>query len=186
MLTAQAAIASLLRSLKTDDLLGIIGGHYLIYSFVSRETARRGRLPIPELYWAGQPPTVAQSLQARSLSEATARRGKQRLVHGHLAIFAHAGEGITIEAKSDAKLLVMDGEPIAEPVVGHRPFVMNSRVEIQQAFEDYQLGRMGEIQIGLNHSVTTEGTRARTVVKCSAPVFKPARVIRTVTPASRR
>ena len=40
----------------------------------------------------------------------------------------------------------MDGEPIDEPVVGQGPFVMNSRAEIQQAFEDYQLGKMGEIQ----------------------------------------
>jgi redox-sensitive bicupin YhaK (pirin superfamily) len=62
-----------------------------------------------------------------------------------LAIFARTGDGITVEAMTDAKLLVMDGEPIAEPVVGHGPFVMNSRAEIQQAFEDYQLGRMGEI-----------------------------------------
>ena len=64
---------------------------------------------------------------------------------GDLAIFARTGDGITVKAKTDAKLLVMDGEPIAEPVVGHGPFVMNSRAEIQQAFEDYQLGRMGEI-----------------------------------------
>lgn len=64
---------------------------------------------------------------------------------GDLAIFARSGNGIAITATSDAKLLVMDGQPIAEPVVGHGPFVMNSRAEIQQAFEDYQLGRMGEI-----------------------------------------
>jgi len=64
---------------------------------------------------------------------------------GDLAIFARNGDRITIEAKSDAQLLVMGGEPIDEPVVGHGPFVMNSRAEIQQAFEDYQLGRMGEI-----------------------------------------
>jgi len=64
---------------------------------------------------------------------------------GDLAIFARVGEGISLKANSDAKLLVMGGEPIAEPVVGYGPFVMNSRAEIQQAFEDYQLGRMGEL-----------------------------------------
>ncbi len=64
---------------------------------------------------------------------------------GDLAIFERRGLGITVTAKADAKLLVLGGEPIAEPVVGHGPFVMNSREEIQQAFEDYQLGRMGEL-----------------------------------------
>jgi redox-sensitive bicupin YhaK (pirin superfamily) len=64
---------------------------------------------------------------------------------GDLAIFDRDGDGISVKAKTDAKLLVMDGEPIDEPVVGQGPFVMNSRAEIQQAFEDYQLGHMGEL-----------------------------------------
>lgn len=64
---------------------------------------------------------------------------------GDLAIFERAGDGITVAANTEATLLVMDGEPIAEPIVGQGPFVMNSRAEIQQAFEDYRLGRMGEI-----------------------------------------
>jgi len=71
--------------------------------------------------------------------------GERDAGEGDLAIFARAGDGITVKAKSDAKLLVMDGEPFNEPVVGHGPFVMNSRAEIQQAFEDYQMGKMGEI-----------------------------------------
>ena len=71
--------------------------------------------------------------------------GEREAGEGDLAIFARAGERITVKGNTDAKLLVMDGEPIAEPVVGHGPFVMNSRAEIQQAFEDYQLGKMGEL-----------------------------------------
>ncbi len=63
-----------------------------------------------------------------------------------LAIFDRCGVcGITVKANRDARLLVMSVEPFTEPVVGHGPFVMNSRAEIQQAFEDYQLGRMGEL-----------------------------------------
>jgi hypothetical protein len=79
------------------------------------------------------------------LSGTVSVNGERDAGEGDLAIFARGGEGIRIEAKSDATLLVMDGEPIDEPVVGQGPFVMNSRAEIQQAFEDYQLGRMGEI-----------------------------------------
>ena len=62
-----------------------------------------------------------------------------------LAIFDRSGDAVAVTAQSDAKLLVMAGEPIDEPVVGHGPFVMNSRVEVQQAFEEYQLGKMGEL-----------------------------------------
>ena len=71
--------------------------------------------------------------------------GDSQAGEGDLAIFDRAGDAITVKATTNAKLLMMDGEPITEPVVGHGPFVMNSRAEIQQAFEDYQLGKMGEL-----------------------------------------
>jgi quercetin 2,3-dioxygenase len=73
--------------------------------------------------------------------------GERKAGEGDLAIFARDGDGIILKAKTNAKLLMMDGEPIAEPIVGHGPFVMNSRAEIQQAFEDYQLGKMGELTV---------------------------------------
>ena len=42
-----------------------------------------------------------------------------------------------------SKILVLQGRPINEPVVQHGPFVMNSRQEIQEAFQDYQRGSFG-------------------------------------------
>ena len=58
-----------------------------------------------------------------------------------------AGEGVTVQAESDAKLLLLAGEPIDEPVVGYGPFVMNSQQQIVQAINDFNSGRFGQ---GLN------------------------------------
>lgn len=80
-----------------------------------------------------------------ALSGTVLVNGEREAVEGDLAIFARAGDEISVKAGSDAKLLLMDGEPFAEPVIGQGPFVMNSRAEIQRAFEDYQLGKMGEL-----------------------------------------
>jgi len=41
--------------------------------------------------------------------------------------------------------LILNAQPIDEPIVGYGPFVMNSQAEIEQAITDYQSGRMGRI-----------------------------------------
>ena len=79
------------------------------------------------------------------LSGKVAVQDGQSAAEGDLAIFSHQGDAITVEASADTHLLLMSGEPIAEPIVGYGPFVMNSKAEILQAFEDYQLGKMGEL-----------------------------------------
>lgn len=62
-----------------------------------------------------------------------------------IAVLEAAGVDFEIEALHDAKILFLGGEIIDEPIVGHGPFVMNTMGEIQEAFNDYQSGRMGEI-----------------------------------------
>lgn len=61
------------------------------------------------------------------------------------ALLGRDGEGITLEANTEAKLLVLSGEPIDEPVVAHGPFVMNTMDEIRQAITDLQPGKFGKM-----------------------------------------
>ena len=59
------------------------------------------------------------------------------------AIFANDGEGIGVEAREDARMLLMSGLPLNEKVVSHGPFVMNTETQILEAMRDYQKGKMG-------------------------------------------
>lgn len=61
-------------------------------------------------------------------------------------LFENEGEHIALEATTEAHLLLLNGEPIAEPVVQYGPFVMNSEREIEQAFADFSRGKFGYLE----------------------------------------
>jgi hypothetical protein len=80
-------------------------------------------------------------------------RGAARLsgalaVRGDLAVFGGDGDAVEIAnaGEDPLDLLLIAGEPIGEPVARYGPFVMNTREELYQAFEDFRAGRMGAIK----------------------------------------
>ncbi|KQU56936.1 pirin [Rhodococcus sp. Leaf278] len=77
--------------------------------------------------------------------EGTVGAEKRPIRMGQTALF---GRGDTIEMAASAvgeslEVFVLGGKPIREPVAMAGPFVMNTKSEVLQAFEDYQAGRLG-------------------------------------------
>jgi len=72
--------------------------------------------------------------------------GTEKTPTDHLALMANDGENFEIEATDDAVVLVLSGEPINEPIAAHGPFVMNTKEELQEAFNDFNQGKFGYLE----------------------------------------
>ena len=81
----------------------------------------------------------------------TAGDDRRPIGAGQLAVFGD-GDSVTVEAdvtqesrSPSLDVLLLGGRPIREPVYAYGPFVMNTKDEVAQAFEDYQAGRLGTV-----------------------------------------
>jgi redox-sensitive bicupin YhaK (pirin superfamily) len=69
--------------------------------------------------------------------------GEQAVPQQRMAILANQGDGVRVSTASDAaRLLLIAGRPLNEPIAQYGPFVMNSQAEIAQAVADFRAGRL--------------------------------------------
>ncbi|WP_442487165.1 pirin family protein [Halomonas litopenaei] len=72
-------------------------------------------------------------------------QGQEVVRGGSVVELSRDGETLVLAANTAARLLVLTGEPIDEPVVGHGPFVMNSEAEIHASIEAFRRGQFGRL-----------------------------------------
>ena len=83
--------------------------------------------------------TLVFQLSGRSSIE------EKLLNKGNLAILSRLGNSLNLELEEESKVMILNGEPLGEPVAAHGPFVMNTRQELIEAFRDFQEGKMGQL-----------------------------------------
>ncbi|WP_433465674.1 pirin family protein [Spirillospora sp. CA-128828] len=127
------------------------GATYTPINYLHATVAPGARLTLP---WPRDFNALVYVLSGRG----TAGTEEAALDEGQLAVFAGShhkgdGDGLVVRAADSQpvasaggwEILILGGLPIREPIARYGPFVMNTREEIVQAFEDYQAGRMGTI-----------------------------------------
>jgi quercetin 2,3-dioxygenase len=109
----------------------------ILYLHFTLERGGRVSQPVPEGF-----NVFAYVLSGPGLFGVDATRGGE----GDCVIFGTGAGDVTIEAVSKAEILLIAGQPLKEPVARYGPFVMNTKAEIVEAFEDFEAGRMGSIE----------------------------------------
>ena len=143
--------------LSSDDggalvriVAGDVGGHagpgdtHTPIAFVHATLSAGARLELP---WRADFNALVYVLAGRGRAGAEGRP----IELGQLVVFGH-GDQITVTADTEQdshtpelEVLVLGGRPIGEPVAAYGPFVMNTRDELVEAFEDFRAGKLGTI-----------------------------------------
>ncbi|WP_460540293.1 pirin family protein [Echinicola sediminis] len=72
--------------------------------------------------------------------------GEKSIPVDNFALLGRKGEEVHLHASEDAVVLVLSGQPLNEPIAAHGPFVMNSREQLLEAFEDFNTGKFGYLE----------------------------------------
>jgi redox-sensitive bicupin YhaK (pirin superfamily) len=135
-------------------IAGSLAGHdgpgmtYTPITYLHATVAPGARLDLP---WPSGFNALVYVLSGRGTVGTT----NTSLDEGQLAVFGPRGDALTLRAADSQppasakgwEILVLGGLPIREPIARYGPFVMNTRDEIVQAFEDFQAGRMGVVPV---------------------------------------
>jgi len=131
-------------------IAGSVDGHdgpgstYTPITLIHATLEPGARLTVP---WRPDFNALAYTLAGRG----TVGNDDRPIEMGQLALFGN-GDSITVTAETSQEsrapkldVLLLGGRPIKEPVAWYGPFVMNTRAELQQAFDDFQAGKLGTI-----------------------------------------
>lgn len=72
--------------------------------------------------------------------------GEDEVPTDYFVLFENKGEDFNIMASEDAIVLILSGQPLHEPISAYGPFVMNTKEEIKQAYDDFNQGKFGYLE----------------------------------------
>jgi len=142
---------------KATSADGLVSVSVIAGEAMGQKAVIETRTPIVYLHYSIKPGGVATQQVSSTYNtfafivdgEGLFGAERERAKDGQMVLFAQDGDEVRIENPGNTTLdiLLIGGMALNEPIARYGPFVMNTEGEIRQAFEDFRLGRMGEITV---------------------------------------